>query len=83
MTNKELQERIYGDYYKSQEERDAFILDYLRNYKAPKLKFSQEEKERASKIVDDVFKKVCHEQAKRNQMRALAMERALRTRVSI
>ena len=33
MTKEELQERIYGDYYKSEEERNAFIRDYLRNYK--------------------------------------------------
>jgi len=83
MTNKELHERIYGDYYKTEEERDAFIRDYLRNHKAPKLNFSPEEKERASKIVDEVFKKVRHEQMKRNTMRILTINRALHTRVSI
>lgn len=83
MTNEELRERIYGDYYKSEEERNAFIRDYLRNYKTPKLNFSQEEKEKASKIVEDVFKKVRHEQMKRNAMRALTMNRALHTRTSI
>ena len=83
MTNEELRERIYGDYYKTEEERDAFIRDYLRKYKAPKLNFSQKDKERASKIVDEVFKEVRHEQMKRNAMRALAMNRALHTRTSI
>jgi hypothetical protein len=80
MTRQELQERIYGDYYKSEEERNAFIRDYLKNYKAPKVKSSPEE---ISRIVDGVFKKAHHDQIKRNAMRALAMDRALHTRMSI
>lgn len=83
MTRQELQERIYGDYYKSEEERNAFIRDYIRSYKTRQLNISQKQKERISKIVDDVFKKVRHDQMKRNAMRVLAMDRALHTRMSI
>jgi len=80
MTREELQERIYGDYYKSEEERDAFIRDYLKNYKAPEVNLSREE---TSRMVDGIFKKAHHDQIKRNAMRALAMNRALHTRMSI
>ena len=83
MTRQELQERIYGDYYKSEEERNAFIRDYIRSYKTQQLNISQKQKERISKIVEDVFKKVRHDQMKRNTMRVLAMDRALHTRMSI
>ena len=76
MTKEELQERIYGDYYKSEEERNAFIRDYLRNYKynPPEVNLSQKEIEEISR---GIFKRAHHDQMKRNAMRALAMNRAL------
>lgn len=76
MTKEELQERIYGDYYKSEEERNAFIRDYLRNYKynTPEVNLSQKEIEEISR---GIFKRAHHDQMKKNAMRALAMNRAL------
>ena len=76
MTKEELHERIYGDYYKSEEERNAFIRDYLRNYKynTPEVNLSQKEIEEISR---GIFKRAHHDQMKRNAMRALAMNKAL------